>query len=124
MNLEEILQSIQSKGLFSEKPCFTSDHLAGAEKRLAFTFPESYVRVVTRLEPELANFYFVEPHRHSVLNHLIIFARWNEDQFAFTETGDQVSTVLQDGQSGKSWRDFEDWLLYVWSMSNRPVNPE
>lgn len=124
MNMDQTLDAIRQAKLFSDRPVFSREQVAAFEKHLSFVFPEGYLRLVTQLEPELVNFYFEEPYRHKDLAGLVVFARWNDDQFAFHQSKPGVTTILDGRESGKSWTSFEEWLLYVWSMSNRPVNPE
>jgi hypothetical protein len=121
--IEEIIQSIKKSKRFSDRPVYSPERLRTIEQTLGYTFPEDYRSFVTRIDPDLANFYFIDPHRSKKNADLIIFSRWNDDRFAFDQNG-RIVTLLNDEETGQKWKSFIDWLLYVWGMSNRPVNPE
>ena len=122
-SIDEIIKSIKQTKLFADRPIYSEERLQTIEKSIGFTFPEDYRSFVTRIEPELANFYFIDPHRSKKNADLVIFSRWNDDRFAFRKNG-EIATILNDEETGHTWKNFTDWLLYVWGMSNRPVNPE
>jgi hypothetical protein len=121
--IDEIIQSIKKSKRFSDRPIYSPERLRTIEQTLGYTFPEDYRSFVTRIDPDLANFYFIDPHRSKKNADLIIFSRWNDDRFAFDQNG-RIVTLLNDEETGQTWKSFIDWLLYVWGMSNRPVNPE
>jgi hypothetical protein len=121
--IDEIIQSIKKSKRFSDRPIYSPERLRTIEQTLGYTFPEDYRSFVTRIDPDLANFYFIDPHRSKKNADLIIFSRWNDDRFAFDQNG-RIVTLLNDEETGQKWKSFIDWLLYVWGMSNRPVNPE
>lgn len=121
--IDEIIQSIKKSKRFSDRPVYSPERLRTIEQTLGYTFPEDYRSFVTRIDPDLANFYFIDPHRSKKNADLIIFSRWNDDRFAFDQNG-RIVTLLNDEETGQKWKSFIDWLLYVWGMSNRPVNPE
>jgi hypothetical protein len=121
--IDEIIQSIKKSKRFSDRPVYSPERLRTIEQTLGYTFPEDYRSFVTRIDPDLANFYFIDPHRSKKNADLIIFSRWNDDRFAFDQNG-RIVTLLNDEETGQTWKSFIDWLLYVWGMSNRPVNPE
>lgn len=122
-SIDDIIRSIKQSKLFADRPIYSEERLQTIEKSIDFTFPEDYREFVMRIEPELANFYFIDPHRGRKNPDLVIFSRWNDDLFAFHKNG-EVITILNDEETGRTWKNFTDWLLYVWEMSNRPVNPE
>jgi len=124
LNIEKIIESIKKSGKFGESPVFSKEQIEEFEKALNFSFPEDYKRLVTTIDPEIVNFYFVEPYRHPLKKNYIIFAEWTEDVFAFDDKNYKIVTILKNDDSGKTWNNFLEWIEYVWFMSSRPVNPE
>lgn len=126
MNLaiEMIIQQIKKSKKYSEQPIFTKEEVEEFEKDLKFTFPEEYKLLVTHLEPDIANFYFVTPYRYDFKKNFIVFAEWTDDVFAFDEKDYTVHTILEDKQDGMTWKDFTHWMNYIWEMGNKPINPE
>jgi hypothetical protein len=123
-NIEKIIESIKKSGKFGESPVFSKEQIEEFEKALNFSFPEDYKKLVTTIDPEIVNFYFVEPYRHPLKKNYIIFAEWTEDVFAFDDKNYKIVTILKNDDSGKTWNNFLEWIEYVWFMSSRPVNPE
>jgi len=123
-NIEKIIESIKKSGKFGESPVFSKEQIEEFEKALNFSFPEDYKKLVTTIDPEIINFYFVEPYRHPLKKNYIIFAEWTEDVFAFDDKNYKIVTILKNDDSGKTWNNFLEWIEYVWFMSSRPVNPE
>jgi hypothetical protein len=123
-NIEKIIESIKKSGKFGESPIFSKEQIEEFEKALNFSFPEDYKKLVTAIDPEIVNFYFVEPYRHPHKKNYIIFAEWTEDVFAFDDKNYKIVTILKNDDSGKTWNNFLEWIEYVWFMSSRPVNPE
>ena len=112
-------------GRVSRDPYISLTSLRQIEGTLGFDLPAAYRDVVTTCEPEMANFYFKGPERHAGHSHLIVFASWGEDLFAFdTKDNFRIRTIIGNEPAGKEWPEFRDWLAYVWGMSNRPINPE
>jgi hypothetical protein len=124
LNIEKIIESIKKSGKFGESPIFSKEQIEEFEKALNFSFPEDYKKLVTTIDPEIVNFYFVEPYRHPLKKNYIIFAEWTEDVFAFDDKNYKIVTILKNDDSGKTWNNFLEWIEYVWFMSSRPVNPE
>lgn len=124
LNINQIIEEIKKTGKFGEKPIFSREDLQNFEASLKFTFPEEYKNIVSTLEPEIANFYFIKPYRHPIKKNYIIFAEWTEDRFAFNENDYSIVTILDNDDTGKKWNQFIDWVRYVWDMSNKPINPE
>lgn len=121
----QILTEMKSLGRVSPEPFLTLTSYRQIENSLGIELPASYREVITTCEPEMANFYFKAPSRHTKHSHLVVFATWGEDQFAFdASNGFRVKTINANQADGKEWANFEEWLAYVWGMSNRPVNPE
>ena len=66
----------------------------------------------------------------------MIFARWNDDRFAFDErdihaTGPDAAShnppvyvLLGAEPPYKKYTDFADWFVQVAALADRPVNPE
>jgi len=123
-NIEKIIESIKKSGKFGESPVFSKEQIEEFEKALNFSFPEDYKKLVTTIDPEIVNFYFVEPYRHPLKKNYIIFAEWTEDVFAFDDKNYKIVTILKNDDSGKTWNNFLEWIEYVWFMSSTPVNPE
>lgn len=124
IHIKQIIDEIKKTGKYDEKPVFTKEDINQFETSLKFAFPEDYKTVVTSLEPEIANFYFIKPYRHARKQNYIIFAEWTEDQFAFNENDYSIVTILDNDDTGKRWKHFSEWMKYVWEMSNSPINPE
>jgi hypothetical protein len=124
LNIEKIIESIKKSGKFGESPVFSKEQIEEFEKALNFSFPEDYKKLITTIDPEIINFYFVEPYRHPHKKNYIIFAEWTEDVFAFDDKNYKIVTILKNDDSGKTWNNFLEWIEYVWFMSSRPVNPE
>ncbi|GIX41673.1 MAG: hypothetical protein KatS3mg129_1406 [Leptospiraceae bacterium] len=122
--IENIIKFIKKSGKYGEKPVFSLEEIKKFEEKLGFKFPNDYKILVTSLEPEIVNFYFVQPYRHSVKKHYVVFAEWTDDVFAFNEKDHSVITILKDDDSGMKWNNFTEWMEYVWDMSSKPVNPE
>ncbi|MCS7205766.1 MAG: hypothetical protein NZ853_08715 [Leptospiraceae bacterium] len=123
-NIQIIIENIKKSGKYGDTPVFSKSQIEDWEYDLNFQFPEDFKTLVTTLEPEIVNFYFVKPQRHSKKNHYIVFAEWTDDLFAFNEKDLSVVTLLNDNDSGKTWKNFTEWMEYVWNMSNKPINPE
>ena len=123
-NIENMIESIKNSGKYGESPVFSKEQITKFEKDLNFSFPEDYKKLITTIDPEIVNFYFVEPYRHPIKNNYVIFAEWTEDLFAFDDKNYKIVTILENNDSGKTWDNFLEWIEYVWQMSSRPVNPE
>jgi hypothetical protein len=122
--IETMINLIKKSGKYGEKPVFSKEQIEEFEKQLNFKFPEDYKKLVSSIEPEIINFYFVPPYRYSEKNHYIVFAEWTDDVFAFNEKDHTIITILKDDDSGMKWNNFAEWMEYVWKMSSLPVNPE
>ncbi len=122
--IQNIINNIKESGKYGERETFTKQEIQNWEKEIQFQFPEEYKILVTTIEPEISNFYFIKPYRHPEFPHYIIFAEWNNDKFAFNEKDSSIITLLDNDDSGKKWKDFFEWIKYVWNMSNKPINPE
>ena len=125
MSVEQVISELRQSGRCIDKPLFSAGDLQTAEQGLGIELPLSYKILLTTLEPEMTNFYFQPPARHDSFQNLIVFATWDEDQFAFdTERKMRVITLLGTSMRGREWEDFDGWLAHTWSMSNRPASTE
>ncbi len=125
MSVEKIIAELKATGHFTAEPLFTPDQLKKEENSLGIELPASYKLLLTTFEPEMSNFYFIKPRRDSKDPGLIVFATWDDDEFAFDSArGMRVRTILRSDMKGREWEDFDGWLAHAWSMSNRPIGTE
>ncbi|MFN3605183.1 MAG: hypothetical protein ACK4UJ_10775 [Leptonema sp. (in: bacteria)] len=124
IDIENLIQQIKESGKYGEIPVFTPEQIKEFEEKLQFSFPEEYKTLVTKLEPDIANFYFVLPYPYTLNPDFIIFAEWTNDVFAFHKKDSKIYTILKDNQNGMQWKDFLHWFRYIWEMSAKPINPE
>ncbi len=122
--MQEIIQSIKKSGFYSEKAIFSKEELKTLEKNLNYQFPDDYKILVSTIEPEIVNFYFIKPYRSKLNENYIIFAEWTNDKFAFYTKDNSIITIMDEDDSGMKWGNFTEWFNYVWKMSQRPTNPE
>lgn len=125
-----VIEGFRRVGLYYNTPTFPADQIAAWEKEFGVQFPTSYRETIDYGSYDKNTFHFIEPFRDKKNPAFIIFASWNNDQFAF-DTNDRNSEgeypvyILLDGlEPEKRYRDFPEWFQMVFNMTDRPINPE
>ncbi|GEM_PF-4839784 len=121
--IEKILGEFQKSGRYFERPFFSTSQISSWEKELNANFPECYKDLVTAGSFDADNVYFLEPYREFAHPGFTVFARWNNNFFAFNEEFREIFMIQEDNVT-KIFDSFPDWVTHIYKMTNAPVNPE
>jgi len=128
-DIEKLLQKFRSVGYLNEQPLYSLDQLNGIEKEVNSKFPQDFKSFITAGNPDRANFEFQLPHRWSFDNEYIIFARWNDELFAFkAKEGSPMSKVIyimeEDTKPEVAFNDFIGYIQAIFIAEKTKNNPQ
>jgi len=129
MDVDDTLARLKGLARAVPVPTFSREQVRAWEEEFRVRLPEAYGRVVTQGSYDMVNFYFVDIHEPEKFPGFLVFARWNDDLFAFPrEMADDATApvflLLEGFEPLAKYPDFAAWFESVFEMSIRPVNPE
>lgn len=127
--VETIIEKFNAAGRFTPVPAVTPEQMRETEKELDFKFPPDYIHVLTTGSFYKANIHFIKPEIAAVDANLVIFAQWNDTQFAFhrgkqNDQGQYPVYVLVGEFVEKRFDAFKEWFAMVYDTATQPFTSE
>ena len=126
MAFEELIEKMKQTGRFNPGAAFESSDLDKWESEHNMKLPDSFRTILTAGSYDIANFYF-HPLKESVdFPGFVLFARWNDDEFALKiDNSDEAVYVLLKGEQPYRKSDtFQEWFRTMADLTARTNNPE
>lgn len=126
MAFEEIIAKMKQSGRFIQEPGFRTEDLDQWEKEHNVKLPESFHAIMTAGSYDIANIYFHPLKESADFPGFLLFARWNDDEFAFKSDGSDpgVYVLLKGEEPYRKSDSFEQWFSSMADLTARSNNPE
>lgn len=131
MLIKKVIEMFKKEGRYKERPRFENAELDFWETNLGVPLPSSYRTALKAGSFDTNNFDFLTPpYRLSSRKEYIVFAKWNENLFAFDtietgETGDYPVILLCGGYAPEvAYPCFKEWFSMVIDACIAPNNVE
>ena len=131
MLIQQVIETFKQHGRYKERPRFEKQELDFWETTLGVPLPSSYRTALKAGSFDTNNFDFViPPYRLPNKKGLVVFAKWNENLFAFDtvetgETGDYRVILLSGGYAPEpAYSNFKEWFSMVIDACIAPNNVE
>lgn len=125
----KLLGKFKNLGFFYQEVLYSKQQIEGIEKELKSQLPEDYKYFVSAGTTEKANFEFQLPHRFSGDAEYIVFARWNDELFAFKgKEGSAMSEVVyimeEDTKPEVAFNSFIGYVQALFIAEKTVNNPQ
>lgn len=123
------IKEFKLSGRFQKEPTFDEQEIAAWEKKLGIPLPDSYKTVLCSGSYDTATFNFTEPRRCNHNPDMIIFASWNDINFAFDTSQNHhgeypICVECNTMGTERRYDDFPSWFNLVFQMANQPVESD
>jgi hypothetical protein len=117
----QTIENFKTKGLFSTLPTFSAEEVGAWDKKFG-PLPEDYKETLLAGSYDKGTFHFVEPYEYKGNSDWLVFAVWNEDEFAFDRSADwPVVVVTETLEPDVTDEHFGEWFARVYAMVSKPI---
>ena len=129
MALKNIISDLKKGFRHHDRPNFSDEEIATWEKSLGFPMPASFKEYIRSGTFDTGTFRLIQPYCLEKSSHLVVFARWNDNLFAFNvqdgkKSDYPVYIIVRECGEEKVYDNFLQWLNMVSESVKAPSSPE
>lgn len=128
-NWQTLVDKMKRSGRYHEKPAYTASEIDQWQSTHSMKIPDSFRGILSSGSYDVANFYFHPLKEVTEFPGYVLFATWNDDEFAFklddpNEDDRPVYVLLSGSAPLRKYDSFIDWFAHICDLTHQSNNPE